>query len=293
MADRKLVSGPGYSGPAQPPSREEQAIAAEEASSPSVRPGQDRANQFFKDVANDGLADSGIPEAIFRGASVDPEDIVGGEKKFIGRSGMRERFGTDMAISRVGPELAKKMNIDLSTHVPKWYYQNHYAGSDRNHEDEWIADNPDGEVCLDKDGKKHHMLGLTLMKLPIPVQREIEADLNEEVQLANAKASTSNPDLPDDNASLKKMRDENAAAINALLRGSMSEKMLIDTATERFTPEETAKISDQFRYAFSARRSTDRENAIDKAVETATTVSSGRKTFAMGAGLENGRVVRA
>ncbi len=291
------VSGPHHTGSVQGLSAEEQQIAQQEASQSKAPMGQAEANAFFQAVAGQVPSGNAVPEQILHGASVDPQDYAdspNAQKGFIGRSGFRERFGPDMAIGGVSPQMRKDYGIRDDEFV-SWCLQDNYAGGGRNFEDEWMQNNPDGRIPRyvgsdkDKEGEKCRMQGMVLTAMPMAVWEEISADNKRIVQERQDLIDHGNPDLPSDNLEVTRMRDENTRSIRKLLEGSPTYGIDFDAAKQMMGDERTAAITEKYLYMHTAQRPTPnpaeaaqaQANAVDRAVETAKAQSTGRTSFAV------------
>lgn len=289
---RPFTSGRARTGEATPPPAEEVEQEIKEAQAPKAPLGQAQADAFFKAHQATGMEDSPVPEHIFLGASVDPEDMGGGSRKFIGRKGMRERFGPEMQIGMIDDRLAKMLGIDLSTEEPTYMLMDGYAGNGRNFQDEWLANNPDGRIPVYKSGphqgQPYNMQGYILGVIPRVVMQEIRDELNEEVTAKQYQLEHGNPDLPSDERKLQEMRAETSESIKQMLQGSSTGKQDLEVALSMRSKEQVEADVDKYRWLYSPKpesRGTDtvtaQKNVVDRALETAKAESKGSKSFAV------------
>lgn len=292
MLKNKIVSGSGYTGNAHAPSAEEIAAANKEASESKRPANQTQADEFFKAKANEGIENSPVPEAIFHGASVDPEDLAGGApRKFIGRAGMRERFGTDMAIGRIDDRLAKELGINLATEEPTYMLCDNYGGNGANYEQEWLFNNPDGRIPTFQSGKNegepYRMQGMVLGVVPREVMKEIRDELDAEIAAKEYQLAHGNPDLPSDERELQRMRAESTQAINEMIKGSNTQRMDVADALAMRSKEKVDEDVDKYRWLYSPKPSErgatveTQKNQVDRVLETAKADAKGSRSFAM------------
>lgn len=293
MRTNRTVVGGAYTGPAQPLSAEEQAIAAEEASAPRVPPGVGRASDFMRTKQTEGLEESGMPEKLFLGEAKDPNDTGDGPpRRFIGRQGMRERFPNDMGIGRVTPELAKKLGINLETEVPTYAHCDGYQGGGTQFLSDWMTNNPDGRVPVFQDGPNagdpYMMKGEVLCVLPREVWNEIQGELNAEVANETDRLMHGNPDAGNE-IEQTRMREENRIAVQQILSGSNTGDMPLETATQLRGADAVAREKARALWKGYTRTNSPSEadaiamqkNYVDRALETAKASGTGRQSFAV------------
>lgn len=161
--------------------------------------------------------------------------------------------------------------------------------------EDFYDNNPGGRMPM-RDGKPHYRGDTVLMARPKYIAEEVNKRINENRERSIAEHEA---ELELTESEMRKMRDENRKALDAMLFGSPTQGMDLERAGRMYSPEQTKQIAD--RYLFAGRDRVARqpsgdqiENKIDRAVETAKAASKGRSGSFNGVDIDKttGRIVR-
>jgi len=209
----------------------------------------------------------------------------------------------------VPDHVAKEYGINLDTEVPKWAHENDYGNLGGNDLDDWLANNPEGRVCM-KDGKQYKMKGEVLCAIPKWVQAQVDADNNhiaDRVGRGEACDPSDGYDFPYETGNLseqeiERRRAESAESIKEMLKDSRTRGLPWEQAVAMFTPEQNQATLDHWTWKDRSVTPSNKppitdnqlDNRLDKTAETIKNANRGRGgTYAMGAHLKDGKLVRA
>jgi hypothetical protein len=303
MANRRLISGPAYSGAESGPTAEDQAQEAAEAAAYKIKPGQEAANDYLKHHTTDGMKEAvedGMPPEIFLGAPII-------EHKPLTEKDLREMFAPDYGLGTVSPTIRKNYGINDDTEVAAWALADDYNNKGRMFEEEWLENNPRGRKVFycgpdpEKRGKPHTRNGMVLMALPRVdhdmIQQRWASHNPAQVDQGLEGLPATEDEVDEHSPKMAEIRKRTQKAIAAMLEGSPSAHLgpnNLDRAMDMFTAEEVEAHRDAARWHNGRTKGTDQvQNDRDRAADNLTAAVTGKKTFAMGASFDaNGKVVR-